>query len=472
MIRPIVERVGDELKINLFPKQAEFINSEIDDVLFGGAAGGGKSRAILLFAAVRRMQHPGSMGIILRRTMPQLKKSLIPWSQQIYPMFGAVYHETDKRWTFPNGSVEVFGTLEMDRDVYNFHTDEYHDICFDEASLFTPFQINYMTTRNRSTLPGCKPLIRLASNPGNVGHSFLKKRYIDPSKTNKIWIDPVTKKTLSFIPAKIEDNPAIMELDPGYKDHLRILGDQKYLALAEGSWDVFEGAYFDFDIRPGAGVLPYRRIPDTDTFKFLSLDWGYADPAAVYWYELMPSGRLIVYRELYITRLSPKELAMKILEMSPTHEKYEYISCSPEIWGKKVELDGGGESIQFLMQTVLSDRIPMIKAPNARVPGWLKVKEYMSKAGDGRPWMQISPVCEHLLENIIGAIHDDRPGGNVEDVSPMCEDHGIESLRYGLMSLQNAPRNQNEIISPYEQLFGRTTASKSYANLPEVKGGY
>lgn len=825
MIRPIVERVGDEVKINLFPKQAEFVNSEVDDILVGGAASGGKSMSLLVFAAIRRMAHPNSNGLMLRRTFSQLEKSLILKSKEIYPLFGATYHESKKLWSFPNGSLQHFGYLERDADVLNYHSDEYHDICFDEASLFTPFQINYMTSRCRSTLLGCKPLIRLASNPGNVGHcvpfgevltpggwvdikdfkigdkvftvskegflietvvnqvhqsfydgemihvkqgglqiictpkhsvakifgkrngkwtrsgesekwslckfdelpgqtsifrsvdwqgsnssefivppykdyrktklmqpdklpidiyaqfmgwflseghtcdsnktfgitqlkkdyrnsirellnaagfkygetqngfiiysgkwhsylrqfgkcrdkfipgilknadknillsfftcmvngdghwvkkgmsgqyytiskkladdfmevavklgflvhmkmdqqkdriglrysvyfqktktggteiltgnhvykvstfmkrrsninrlrysgsvycigiegthsfvirqngsawvsgnSFLKKRYIDPGKINRIWTDPITKKTLSFISAKIDDNPAMLELDPGYKDRLKVLGDQKYMALAEGNWDVFEGAYFDFDIRPGFGVLPYRRVPDTDTFKFLSLDWGYAEPASIHWHELMPSGRLITYRELYITRLSPKELAAKIIEMSPSSERYEYICCSPEIWGKKIELDGGGESIQSLMQSVLSDRIPMIKASNARIPGWLKMKEYMSKAGDGRPWWQISPVCEHLIENIIGAIYDDRPGGNIEDISPMCEDHAIEDCRYGISSLQNAPQNRGEIISPYERLFGIQTESKNYANLPMTsKGGY
>lgn len=473
MIPPIVERVGNELKINLFPKQAEFVNSDVDDILYGGAAGGGKSQALLVFAAIRRMSFPGSNGLMLRRTFSQLEKSLILKSKQIYPMFGAVYHEAKKLWSFPNGSLQHFGYLERDADTYNYHSDEYHDICFDESSLFTSFQLNYMTSRCRSTLPGCKALIRLASNPGNVSHMFLKEKYIEPAKTQKIWFDDVQKIHRSFISAKVDDNPAMMELDPGYKDRLKILGDQKYLALAEGNWDVFEGAYFDFDIRPGHGVIPYRRVPDSDTFKFLSLDWGYADPAAIYWYELMPSGRLIVYRELYITRHSPKELAQKILEMCPASERYEYIACSPEIWGKKIELDGGGESIQALMQTVLSDKIPMIKAPNARVAGWMKVKEYMYKAGDGRPWLQISPVCENLIKEIVGAIHDDRPGGNVEDISPMCSDHGIESLRYGTMTLQNAPHNQSEIISPYERLFGKTGESKGYAHLPEVgRGGY
>lgn len=423
MIPPIVERVGDELRINLFPKQVEFVNSEIDDLFFGGQAGPGKSSAIIAGAALRRMRHPGSKGLILRRTFPELEKSLIQKSREVYPAFGATYHESNKVWKFPNGSLQYFGYCETDKDVYQFQSAEYQDIWFDEASHFTHFQISYISSRCRSTIPGCKAILRLASNPGNTGHHYLKKRYIEPAKMSKTWTDEKTGKTLGFIPAKLEDNPAMMELDPTYKNRLRELGEQKYMALAEGSWDVFEGAFFDFDIRPGMGVLPYRRVPDTDTFKFLSLDWGYAEPACVLWWELMPSGRLIAYRELYVTKLSPGELAKRIVEMSPSSERYEYIACPPEIWGKKVELEGGGQSIQELMQPIFSDKIPMQRAPNARVPGWLKLKGYMRLAGDGKPWLQISPVCENLIRTIPTMMYSDKPGRDPEDSTNLAEDH-------------------------------------------------
>jgi hypothetical protein len=378
------------------------------------------SSAIIVAAAIRRMKYPGSKGLILRRTYPELEKSLIQKSREIYPMFGANYHEANKAWRFPNGSILYFGYCESDKDVFQFQSAEYQDIWFDEASHFTEFQISYITSRCRSTIPGCKPIIRLASNPGNIGHHYLKKRYIEPYKTNKIWTDQLTGKTLSFIPARLEDNPAMMELDPGYKMRLKDLGEQKYMALAEGSWEVSEGQYFDYDLRVGKGVLPYKRVPDSDTFKFLSMDWGYSEPACILWWELMPSGRIFIYRELYVTRLSPKELAQRIIEMSPVGEKYEYIACPPEIWGKKIELEGGGESIHDLMQTILVDKIPMVKASRERVAGWTKLREYFALAGDGRPWMQISPVCENLIRTIPTMIHDDK---NPEDCSMRAEDH-------------------------------------------------
>jgi phage terminase large subunit len=451
----------------LFPKQAEFVNSEIDDLLYGGAAGGAKSTSIMIFAALRRMAHPGSNGIIFRRTYPQLEKSLILKSRELYPKFNAIYNESKKVWKFPNGALQHFGYCERDADVYNFHSDEYHDMCFDEASLMTEFQITYLTSRCRSTLPNCKPLIRLASNPGNVGHLFLKKRYIEPSKISKTWTDDRTGKTMGFISAKIADNPAILELDPGYIKRLRELGEQKYLALAEGSWDVFEGAYFDFDMR--LGVLPYKRVPDTDTFKFLSLDWGYGEPACVLWWEVMPSGRIYVYRELYCPKLSNNELGQRILDMSPSNEKYEYIACDPSIWGKTSEFKDGAESVQQQIQNVLGQRINMIASNNNRIAGWTKLNEYFQLAGDGRPWIQISPLCENLIRTLPTMMHDEK---NPSDVSKLGEDHACDSLRYGIMSMQNVPRGQ-ENLSPYERLFGGKSVAENISYLPiPGRGGY
>jgi len=101
-----VELVNDELKINIFPRQADFIASTVDDVLFGGAAGGGKSHALLIFAAKRRMEFPGTNGIIFRRTFPELDKSIIRESMIMYPLFGAKYNSTKREWKFPNGSIQ------------------------------------------------------------------------------------------------------------------------------------------------------------------------------------------------------------------------------------------------------------------------------------------------------------------------------------------------------------------------------
>lgn len=453
-VKDAVYRDGDKIHFNIFRKQLEFIQSECDDVLYGGAAGGGKSVAILLFCLKRRLEYPGSVGIAFRRTFPELEKSLILESQKMYRLVGAKYHEAKKCWSFPNGSVQYFGYCEKDGDVYNYQSAQFQDMCFDEVTHFNFFQFSYLTSRCRSTLvidgKKVKSLVRLASNPGGVGHQWVFDRYIKPWETHKIWKDTITGKTLTFIPAKIADNPVLMDVDPGYYNRLKDLPEKKFLALAEGRWDVFEGIYFT-EWSPRC-VLPQKRIPESYTVKFLSLDWGYADPACVLWLEVTPLGRVFVYRELYTSRRSPKELASDILAMSPSGEHYAYIAASPEIWGKRVETDNGGETIQELIQQGLGDRVTLRKANNARVPGWLKIREYLSDAPDGYPWLQFSPNCANSIRTIPGLIHDDK---RPEDVEGASEDHCGEALRYSVMSLDFIPRRT--VLphrSNYEKIFG------------------
>ncbi len=475
--RPIIEVSDGQIKFNLFPKQAAFCHSDIDDLFFGGQVGPGKSTALLCWAAMRRLQYPNSTGILFRRTFRELEGSLILKSKEMYRKLGGTYNENKKSWQFPNGSTQFFGFCDTDGDVYQYQTNEYQDMGFDELTHFSEFQFNYLAgTRVRSTIPGMKVQIRSASNPGNIGNGWVRKRYILPGLVSKIWKDEETGKTLGFIPASIEDNPAILENDPGYRERLKDLKKvslKKYLALAEGKWDQPEGTYFE-EWDEKLHVLPYRRTPDSYTQKILSLDWGFSDPACVIWWEITPMGRVFAYREYYGTRLSPKELAEKILSMCPSGETYQYMSASPEIWGKRVETENGGEVIQQLLQAGLGDRIIMQKANNARIPGWLKVREYLSIAPDGLPWVQISPTCPNLIRTFPSAIHDERPTHS-EDISDKVEDHALESARYGLVSLNSVARaNLSPHLSNYEKIFGRQDQSFDLTSyLPKGgRGGY
>lgn len=470
-----ITRVGDAVKIQIFKKQHQFIESECDDVFFGGAAGPGKSYGLLLYKLKRRLKYPNTHGILLRRSFPDLERSLIRESHKIYPSFGARYNDQKHLWKFPNGSIERFGHLKDDKSVYEHRSAEYHDIGFDEASLFTEFQITYMLSRNRSTMRNVKAQMRLASNPGGVGHGFLKRTFVEPHKIQKIWTDPVTQRTRTFIPALLTDNPALMKNDPGYRYRLMALPEKQRMALLEGRWDVFEGQFFtEFDPRPGGTHVSLDPIePDPYSLKWLSGDWGYASPAAFYWHELLPIGRVHTYRELYITQRSPKELAMDILNLSPSKETYKHLLLPPEVFGKKIELEGGGETIADLMAKVFQSRLPLDKANNARVPGWMKMREYMKLAQDGRAWWYISSACKNLIRTLPDMIHDEK---NPEDLDTKAEDHAPDGARYGLVGLNQLPTNTFfPFRSNYEKIFGISTVDSDHMRhlpLPTGKAGY
>lgn len=471
-----VDKATKKLEINIWPKQQQFLSSNIDELFFGGAAGGGKSEALLMFMLRRRMEHPKTQGIAFRRKFPDLDKSLILRSKSIFPLVGAKYNSSNHVWTFPNGSTQRFSFCKSDGDVYDHQGAEYADICFDELTHFTQFQFAYLTSRVRSADAKVKALVRSASNPGNVGHTWVKKRYVDPSVSQKIWFLEDEEKWVSFIPSLLDDNPSLQLADPGYGNRLKILGEKKFKALRYGDWSVFEGQYFDeWDSRPGMSVLRKDRVPDSHTIKFLSMDWGFASPACILWWEVTPSGRVFIYRELYTTRRSPKELAKDILLLSPKDEIYDCLWAPPEIWGKEIETEGGGEPIAKLMESVLSSRMPMRKANNARVPGWMKCREYMGVAPDGYPWLQISPSCQNLVRTLPEQLHDElKP----EDLDTDAEDHAPDAMRYGAVSLKEVPKvmmTPQGVVQGFEKMFGdRGSNQKNISYIPgwSGRGGY
>ncbi len=108
------------------------------------------------------------------------------------------------------------------------------------------------------------------------------------------------------------------------------------------------------------------------------------------------------------TDVSPKKLAKAILDMCPEREEYEYIACPPDLWGKKNQMENSTQTYKEMMGEILEKRIPMIKAPNARIEGWLKCREFLSIAPDGLPWLQIAPNCVNLVRTLPALVHDDK----------------------------------------------------------------
>jgi len=304
--------VDDALKKEWKPtkKQEKFLSVpfEVDEAGYGGSLGSGKSDVLMILPLVWGLyEQPKYKGLFLRRTFPELEGEIIPRSREYFPSTGAVYNEGKRRWQFPNGGLDIFGHLEHEKDVKKYDTLQATLIRWDEATSFTPFQYEYLTIRRGRVPPGYPypAMSRWGSNPGNVGHLYFRKRFIDPCKTGgKILRDSKTGTLKLFIPATAEDNPHLLIANPKYYEKLKgISSEAERRAMILGDWYTFEGMVFEeFRLEPlpdepanARHVIEPFRVP-TWWPKIIGIDWGFAAWCYIIWFAISPEGRVFVYR--------------------------------------------------------------------------------------------------------------------------------------------------------------------------------
>ncbi len=312
-----------ELKVT--PKQDKMINEleSVDEILWGGQAGGGKSEGLLLFSLKRRLQSPGSVGLTLRKTFRELDKSLIRKAKfGVWGQF-AKWNEEKKMYIFPNKSIQEFGYLETDNDLHQYQSAEYDDICFDELTHFPEHQYSYMKSRLRPR--GCKKgLMRSATNPGNIGHAWVRNYFVLPARNKiyKVWDDDTHREmTRYFLPACLDDNTLMSEEERAqYRSWLNQLREQERRQLRDGDWDYIPGAAFS-EWDPKVHTGPPIDIPKWVRFT-MSFDFGHAKPFSCGWWWCNYDG--VAYRafEWYGyngrddegIRLTPSQIAKGIKE--------------------------------------------------------------------------------------------------------------------------------------------------------------
>ncbi|MCX6021604.1 MAG: phage terminase large subunit, partial [Chloroflexi bacterium] len=284
------------------PRQAAFLRRTEIEALYGGAAGAGKTDALLVFSIRRRVRHPGSRGLLLRRTYADLNRegAAIARSRELLEGAGVRWTASDHKWRFPNGSVLEFGALETEPDVYKYQGAQYDDICFDELTQFSSFQYRFLMGRTRTVRTDLKPLIRAATNPGGAGHGWVKERFVENAAPLTPFTDPLTGLTRIFVPARLWDNKALTTADPDYERRLLALPEAERRAYLDGDWDVFSGQVFREFRRDRAGqewhvVRPFA-IP-AEWRRFRALDFGIGAPMCCLWFARDPAGGVVVYRE-------------------------------------------------------------------------------------------------------------------------------------------------------------------------------
>ena len=403
--------------------QTEFLASPERDVLYGGAAGGGKSYAMLV-DPLRFCHRSAHRALILRRSMPELRE-LIDKSRELYPRAfpGCKFREVEKIWNFPSGAKVEFGFLERDADVYRYQGQSYSWIGFDEIThLPTEFGWNYLASRLRTTDSKIDPYLRCTANPGGVGAHWVKKRYVDPCEPGQSFKgdDGLTRR---FIPARLDDNPYLAQ-DGRYEEMLKALPPVQRRQLLEGNWEITEGAAFsEFD--PDVHIIPPFQIP-IGWERVKGIDYGYASESACIWATVDASdGTLVVYRELYKKNLTGQDLGQVITEMEINDPFSVAGVLDTAAWART------GTTGPTVGETLVRAGHKLRRADKNRIQGKIQIHEYLKVQPNGRPKLQIFSTCPNLIKELQSIPMDkSRP----EDVNTHAPDHAYDALRYLIMS--------------------------------------
>ncbi len=439
-----------------FPRQKEFHESKAKYRLFGGAAGPGKTKALLWEAIGQALVVDGCDTLLLRRTYPELESSLLTYFRRDVPrwMYKS-YNESKHVVTWNNGSTTKFSYCRNESDVYQYQGAEFLFIGIDELTHFTLKQWQFLTSRNRCPAKiysdgknagkRIVPCMAGATNPGNIGHAWVKALWVDhvpPSGFERS--DLYHAEDYDFIRARIDDNP-IYANDAEYRRTLEALPEHLRRAFLDGDWNVFAGQYFDiFDIgRHTARPEEIRLEPWWP--RWISIDWGFHHPSAVYWHCAVPpqnrnskcetrnsvAGRtnfdcrvssdgldagvstsnsavVVTYREFVQNGLSPRMLAQAIAERSG-RERISEVFLSPDAFAHRTSESSIAEQ---LGDVLVSNGLPRpAPADDDRIGGW----QLMYQLLESNAWL-ITEDCVKLIECIPQLVRDERRREDIRKV--------------------------------------------------------
>ena len=438
--------------------QTEFLAAPERDVLYGGAAGGGKSYA-LLADALRYAHNPNHRGLLLRRTLGELTE-LIDKSRQLYlkAFPEAVFKESKSTWIFPSGATILFSYLDRDTDVTRYQGQSFNWIAIDEITHYpTPYVWEYLRSRLRTTDQSIIPYMRCTANPGGVGGWWIKKMYIDPTKSNTpFWArDVETNRILRygssnaekagkplfqrrFIPARLTDNPYLMASGE-YEAMLNSLPEVERRRLLEGDWDVTDGAAFaEFD-RSRHVVEPFE-IPRSWS-RIRAADYGYSSPSCVLWGAIDFDGNLWIYRELYGKGFTGEQLAERILELEYDDPTIQTAVLDESCFSRT----GHGLSIAESMNRL---NLRFMASNRDRLAGKIEMHKRLGDNDLDEPRLRIFNNCKHLIRTLPTLPLSKT---NPEDVDTKADDHAYDALRYMCMTrLVNSPYYHPRFRKPRE----------------------
>lgn len=444
------------MDISLQPKQQLGFTTEATEILYGGAAGGGKS--LWLRASLIRwcLEVPGIQVYLFRRTLRDLRDNHLRGPMSFFFMLGELiksghvkYRAVENEFVFWNGSYLHLCYCDSEGDVENYRGAEMHVLAMDELTHFTEFQYRFL--RHRVRVAGLEipmkyksrlPRIETASNPGSVGHAWVKRTFINPKEPMAVWRCPPDEGGMlrQYIPAKLSDNTYLTRDDPHYADRLRGMGsDHLVRAILDGDWDIVAGQAFEKLRRDVHGLEPFTPHPEWQVFG--SLDWGSSRPFSFgLWCvangDDLPNGKpiqrgaIIRFDEWYGWTGKPNDgLRLEVADVADgikaklDGRRPAYIIADPSMW----KVDGGPSHAETMMR----HGVILRKADNSRISGYLAVRDRIAGNEDG-PMMYVTTNCHNgFWRTMPDIVMDAR---HVEDVDTSQEDHAYDDSRYACMS--------------------------------------
>ena len=454
------------------PKQAMFHASKANEVLYGGAAGGGKTKAMIMDAFFRTMQNPGTTAVIFRRTYQELEDTDIKEAMSSYPKEIASYNGSRHEFKLPNGSKILFRHCAHEEDRFNYSGIEIQFLYFDELTSFEQTVYDFLKTRLRAKKSlGVVPIVRSASNPGNIGHGWVKKMFVDAGPYMSILEQEVYSEALhkskkirtQYIPALATENPFITE---DYIFQLEMKPEALKRALLNGDWDSFEGQVFTEFVNDPSHYRDRRWTHVIEPFdiplnwpRYMSFDHGYSKPFSCGWWAVEPvTGTVYRYKEWYGcmshqanvgVKITPAEIAEGILQ----REAEEIANNLPvdRIADPAIFDKSRGDSVADQMAPCENHRgVFFRKGDNTRLAGKMQLHERLRFDPEGKPGIYIFSNCEDWLRTVPNLPYSTK---KPEDVDTDAEDHCFDESKYFLMSrpvtIKSKPKPKPKRYDPF-----------------------